>query len=96
MSQNSGGFVFGRMRPPSGSIIIRTRARPHFPISPFRLVFDDVTQTNTAIVVGGLAKYKNQPCFASELFAPIGLDSLATYEMNPEKTAPVPARCRVT
>jgi hypothetical protein len=95
-SQNSGGFVFGRLHPPGGSIVIRDSSATDTPFdgvyvwdeiarnngpaqSPFHLVFDNVTLTNTATAVGALAEYTNQPGWASQLFAPIGLDSLATY-----------------
>ena len=47
--------------------------------SPFHVVFENVELTNTATAVGALAEYTNQPGWASQLYAPIGLDSLATY-----------------
>lgn len=46
---------------------------------PFNLVFDNVSLTNTATAIGALSIYTNQPGFAPQLYAPIGLDSLATY-----------------
>ena len=46
---------------------------------PFSLRFQNVTLTNTAVVVGALSPYSNQPAFAPQLYAPIGLDSLAAY-----------------
>ena len=38
-----------------------------------------MTLTDTATAVGELSPYSNQPSFAPQLYAPIGLDSLAGY-----------------
>lgn len=47
--------------------------------APFHLIFENVTLTNTATAIGALSEYTNQPGWASQVYAPIGLDSLATY-----------------
>jgi hypothetical protein len=98
----SGGFVFGRLHPPGGSIIVRDSSVAHTafngiyvwdlleassasptnrcePGCDFRLIFSNVTLKETATAVGGLASYSIKAGFAPQLYAPIGLDSLAKY-----------------
>jgi|EP01043_Picozoa_sp_COSAG02_P002946 hypothetical protein len=99
---HSGGFVFGRLHPPGGSIIVRDStvtntafdgiyvwdellandASPTNRCEPgcdFHLIFSNVTLHDTATAVGELSPYSNQPGFTPQLYAPIGLDSLAGY-----------------
>ena len=99
---HSGGFVFGRLHPPGGSIVVRDStvtntafdgiyvwdellandASPTNRCEPgcdFHLIFSNVTLTDTATAVGELSFYTNQAGFTPQLYAPIGLDSLAGY-----------------
>ena len=91
----SGGFVFGRLHPPGGSIVVRdsTATNTGFngiyvwdelldnngPGWDFHLIFENVTLRDTATAVGRLSPYTNQAGFVPQVYAPIGLDSLATY-----------------
>jgi hypothetical protein len=95
MHPRSGGFVFGRLHPPGGEIRIRDSSASatafdgiyvwdelldnNGPGWDFHLVFENVELRATATDVGALSYYSNQPGFAPQIVAPIGLDSLAAY-----------------
>ena len=49
------------------------------PSFEFHLVFENVTLRDTALAVGEVSTYTNQTGFVPQIYAPIGLDSLASY-----------------
>jgi hypothetical protein len=90
-SPQSGGFVFGRVHPPGGSLVIRdssVRDTPLYGIyawdiygaDGFRVKFSNVTLTDVASHPELLSPYSNQAGFSALPNAPVGLDYLGEVE----------------
>ena len=89
-SSKAGGFVFGRVHPPGGSLVIRDstcRDTPLYGIyvwdlygSGMRVTFSNVTLINTANQPELLSPYSNQAAFSALPNAPVGLDYLGEVE----------------
>ena len=79
----SGGFVFGRLHPPGGSIVIRDSTVTNTPFDgiyvwdelldnngpgfDFHLVFENVTLRSTALAVDAVSTYTNQSGFVPQI-----------------------------